>query len=366
MSRTKNITIRKEKQGWKYLDPKPANHILIQPELYFKCLSRAKRRILNFLIMLNNQHEDVFPSQTTLAEVADVCRQHANDILKQLEGDGLILRNYRHKKSCQYKISSWFYNLDLRTQLTPYLDALKCLPYFIPFTVSMLLSVCTTQQDYNYNYLNIKTQRYSTTRDYGSIKSTQKRYHMGEIRGTHPLNYFDPTLSPVFSALKNIKLTEAGKIWLSIFPDMCIKLADEQLGRCLDVKNPCAYLFKVALEECKKRNIQPDWEKRKMLSSYYKTSDNLPLFTPQEKKVSSVTYQGATKSSHRNNTDQSPTHTHPMYKEWKPEYETVDINRELEARKSDKWKQSVEFMKSLGIDLESFPVPDKYVKSEWR
>jgi hypothetical protein len=235
-------------------------------------LNLPRRKALNYLVSHSIEHDFIFPSQKTIAHEAGVTRKTCNYILKELESKGLIRKEYRHRKSCVYKVNSLLFDPTIRSALATVFKAFKFLQ------ISLLLSIvpfqkCLSEYAPALNYKAIRNDYY--------IKKTPHRMNMDK--------YLD-IQNPISGAIRNLKflnLTRWGQIKLSAFPeDILNEVKDEYLKYSMNnIRDPFKYFFVSCLKLCKERNIKPDWSWVHQLSAHHQMPQNPRYTFPSQTKV---------------------------------------------------------------------------------
>ncbi len=118
----KSTLISHKVNNWKLFlqnDPEPVKGIVDNPiEFFQENFSKKDFELFNLIIYAFNKYEQVYISQATLARWVGCSREHANRILAKLKDWGLISSYYRYKKSCFYKLSSFFADFYVRRSLS--------------------------------------------------------------------------------------------------------------------------------------------------------------------------------------------------------------------------------------------------------
>lgn len=135
-SKNKYIRFRSASQVWVTIDPTPVAAILQNPKSFFNSLTEAERAVLNYLLVWSNSYRDMYFAQSTIGDKLGYSRATVNRALGRLQALGLIAANYRsyqkkrffRYKSSQYKVSTWFNNLDLRESLKGMFEAFWWFP----------------------------------------------------------------------------------------------------------------------------------------------------------------------------------------------------------------------------------------------
>jgi len=196
-------------------DVKPNDEFFKDPIDFIKKLTTGERVVLDILAEFSNKYRYIWASQSTFAKLTGYTREHINKTIRKLQEKNLIYKHYRYDKTCLYKVSSVFDNIEIRAKLKKLLASLVFFPLFTLFSQDFTLS---NNSIYNTN----------------SILYNEGKNFLKNL------------------SLKNMELTRSGKIRLSMFPDTIINQADEMIihGRNLNDR------FKVFWSYCKKLCLQ--------------------------------------------------------------------------------------------------------------
>ena len=138
-----NKDFRRKCQQRNVLDVSPNSIFLKDPYSFItENFTSAHISALDYILSLSNNYNYLYPSQSHMAKLCGFSRKHINEVLQYLRELGLIDYNYRHRNTCQYKVSSWFNNLDVRKLLRKILSSL----YFLPIA-SIMASEANLQGD---------------------------------------------------------------------------------------------------------------------------------------------------------------------------------------------------------------------------
>lgn len=133
-------------QGWSHEDPLPIPEIIANPVQYLKDnLTKSDFKVLNFVFTWENTHRVLYFAYDTIAESLGMCKRTVIRSMNKLRRLGLLGTNYRHMKSCEFRISKWFRDVKIRSALSGLFNA------FVIFPV-MLFSKNVTQIDSFYLY----------------------------------------------------------------------------------------------------------------------------------------------------------------------------------------------------------------------
>ena len=236
------------------------NDIISQdPEFFFRNLTRTQRNLIEILIRWSLKYKHVYFRQDTVASILKISRQHCNRLIQWMRDCGLLVSEYRHKLSCHYTLSSFFFTPSIQSRLRHIFRPLRAL------SLGLLCSISSDVTQYidklNKNLTNLIVKRQT---DESSMQFTQK-YHG------------DKPVSEAIRGLKTLNLTRAGQIKLSAFPDEAILDAANAFKYAKKVKDPFGWFFKLCLEYCKRNEIDPDWSFMHALVDKYKISLSAPM-----------------------------------------------------------------------------------------
>lgn len=157
-------------QDWIKKDCNPVSAVTNCPEKYFSLLTPIQRRIWEYFLFLSKNFKEIYVSQSMIAQYVGCSRQYVNECIQIFKKDGLIVSNYRHKKTCLYKISSYFKNLELCRRLSRIMSLFLILPFCAAFQSE------TTQNRNLYLYIN-NFPTGGRTMEVGRCLNNQMREH---------------------------------------------------------------------------------------------------------------------------------------------------------------------------------------------
>ncbi len=96
----------------------PASNIVKNLESYMRDLSHAQRELLKYFFWMDLHHDVIYSSQQHIATQLGVGRQYVNKMIKRFCEDGIIGKQYRHLKTCVYKVSPFFRSRSTRDRLS--------------------------------------------------------------------------------------------------------------------------------------------------------------------------------------------------------------------------------------------------------
>lgn len=239
------MRIRKQNQAFSLIDPQVSQEIQDNPLYLREEFSKNELRMLNRFMYFQSTTGKIFFTQSNLARYAGLrSRQYANAFIGKLIKLGIVISNYRHKTSCQYKVSSFFNGFSVRKLLRGILPALAFFPIV---ALEPVIEKKWTQ--YNSIYLNTLTLLTTTyTRDSLNVHvGTRNIVKKGDqVKEAHLIpDYVEDIQSP--------SLTFQQKLQLSEYSRDTIRYALIQLQRQSDVQSPVGFLLGV----CRKHSARP-------------------------------------------------------------------------------------------------------------
>ena len=268
------------KQAVYRLDTEPVSQVKENPEKFFQNLPRHYRKAFDYLCMLSNNFFTIFPSYKQIAYMAGIGVTETKQVMKDLVLWGVIAKNYLHRRSCRYVISSWFKNPHIRMRLSNWITAFK----WLPRTMLILFRGCdnparrkTCQCEYCLPYIiDIKFKQQQSSR------SVIERLTLERKKGA-PL-MFNPISEPIRN-IKSLKLTKWGQIKLMAFPNKAIEYADDKMkySNLASLRDPFRFFTSLCVDYCKREEIEPNWEIVYQLETAYKPPEGAKyLFSVNE------------------------------------------------------------------------------------
>lgn len=248
----KYITIKKDRQHRIKNNNEIVKDLLNRPETH--------RFILNSLLYLDNTNTPIYFAQETLARRSGTVRETAHRILHDLKEAGYItITNRGVKKSCLYEVNKIFKGLTLRRLLRPLLPAFVWLPLSllsIPTKIDKCDYVTQTKNDY-YSFITGVENSYNRL----SLEYRDSHERSLNFRKTIQIEkgakmQAPPTPIPVTrTEVAGLRLTLAGQITLSAFPNIVIDQAERKAKNLRTARNP----FGLFLSICKSYCDSPKW-----------------------------------------------------------------------------------------------------------
>lgn len=303
----KKIRIRKYKQDWQQIDCWPTDDIVHNKDKFFTNLNPKLNRLLNTLIYLYEKNKgNVFVLQRTLASLVGISRKWCSVLLLRLEKLGLIVSNYRHMQSCQYKLSSWFGNPYVKSALSHIFKALR---------IGILASIFPNSapaQRFKQPFTHIEVRNNSLFKSiYLSVKyNNRNSLSTKRIVTMNAENIQNNQISITIREITCLSLTKWGQIRLSAFPDSAIKHAIDAFRFVGKLKSPFAFFFSKCQEYCKNNIITPDWQFSEQLALKYKQPYDAPMLLQQKQ---------SDRQQIENKKEDTKKHTSQPAPEWKQE-----------------------------------------------
>jgi len=256
------------------------------PSAYFSNCPLAGQLVYAALLRLSNVFKDIYPSQQAIANLAGVSRNAAGKYLRIFHQDKALWMVGTYAETSLYKIPAYIIKsaprlkhlfVALSFMSIGLLFSVKnnCQSERIPLDSSLPLSITDTRQTQSHNFTVLRATRGRESQDKEKITIPKKESGMPQDESTFEMGERPIVEYPnVLDNLKSVKLTEAGKVWMSGFTEADIRKADEVLSRKSSVSDPFRYLFAVAKKHCEESGRRPDWAKRSNLATRLSVSDN--------------------------------------------------------------------------------------------
>jgi len=103
----------------------PASNIVKNLESYMRNLSHAQFELLKYFFWMDLHQDIIYSSQQHIATHLGVGRQYVNKMIKKFCDDGVIGKQYRHLKSCIYRVSPFFRSRSTRDRLSDIFSIFK-------------------------------------------------------------------------------------------------------------------------------------------------------------------------------------------------------------------------------------------------
>lgn len=248
-------------------------------------LTRSQQLLLNSLIFDRSYQRQLYKAQSTLASGINRCRATANRALKKLDKLCLVVKTYRHKKTCLYQLSPIFKDPYIRAKLVTLFPALKFLPIAILLVSSLhaIKEQNVTQRIYERvnNSLYKITKSLSTDRLYTLKRLTTKR--IVPVLYGQEIGSSMSTTNPIPDSIRKLTalhLTKWGQIKLTAFPAQVLEYAYQRFLKTdrTQIKDPFLWFVKVCMLQCQKEKIAPNWTSVRYLAQQYGMPDEAKMF----------------------------------------------------------------------------------------
>ncbi len=241
------MRVRKENQAFDSIDPQVCAQVAENPLCLSGIFTKNELRMLNRFMYFQSTTGSIFFTQRTLALYAGLrSRQYANVFIGKLIKLGIVISNYRHKTSCQYKVSSFFNEFSIRKLLKGILPALAFFPIA---AIDRVFEKKWTQ--YNSIYLNTLklTNLYNNTSD-SNVGARTRKVVSGVKKGE---KLDEASLVPDYiTTIQNPVMTFKQKMQLAEYSEEIVRYALIQLQRSRDVQSPIGFLLGI----CKNRVLK--------------------------------------------------------------------------------------------------------------
>lgn len=247
----------------------PDTYITNSPlESVSNLLNDTERRVLNYFIWAQGKYGFIRISQKYLALKIGVCRETINRAVKKLRRLKLIDREYRQRKTSITFLSPIFKDYKFARALSVIFSSLWSFLYRLSIAnVTLLIKGRRNNKtvvgiDGHGDYAYSAKPPISPTNIEIKNKNRVSEVYQEKIL----LN--ESFITPAIKAIKSLKLTQWGKIELSIYPDTAIDFADlETMGKKLN--DPFKYFCSRAWHYCKTNKLDLLKAKRHHLASTY-------------------------------------------------------------------------------------------------
>jgi hypothetical protein len=233
------MRLRKSNPHFSATDPRVNDQIRANPYAYFAALTSKECKVFNVFAYWSNQLRMCYIRQDTIARFVGLSREHVNRIIHKFKKDGLLSSNYRHLTSCEYKLSSFFNDFFIRSQLKRFISQFVYLPI-------ALLQPHITQ----YIRFIYKSIGFDTVTCYDTNLHTRAR-----TRERYPSPPRREMIAAYVNEIEDIQLTAEDKVHLSRYSPEAVAYGLRQVRKAHTVHNPAAYL--IACCKSFKKNTSP-------------------------------------------------------------------------------------------------------------
>ena len=248
---------RRTKQAFNFIAPIVSTRVSSDPrEFLGNRRTDTVLKIMECMLSADNAFEQIYCTQSYIARKSGCTRETANRVLLELESEGIIASNYRHKRSSLYKVSEYFRDLNVRKLLK---DLIPCL-YWLPLAMLMArevrsMEICHTSNLYIYiSQLNNKLA-YSITGRIMSLAETR-------IRNAERETKLDRLRRGVVKkkVVQSLNVTPLGAAKLLAFSQQAREHGISELVQCKKLPdNIFATYVALCLSYSQMHQLIPDW-----------------------------------------------------------------------------------------------------------
>jgi hypothetical protein len=286
-------------------------------------LTHSQRRVLNYIIGLDNRYPHIFPTHTRIATACGIARVTVVAIVKSLCSLKLLHYDYRHRKSSIYYIAHYFKNFNIRKELRYVLTALAFLPIWLlhPYSnnyeevdnyssqseyVTPILKRINLHTNIFFSYssfltskpaANVSIEANARARTYTYTRETLNGLPFFQKGVISTMNDKENPISLEIRNLKRLNLSKWGQIKLSCFADEVISEAYSAFLRRKNILDPYRYFFGLCNSICLEKGLVPDVVKAGHLAKIHGMPKDAemtlgPLLPAEEKKPAKQQYDG--------------------------------------------------------------------------
>lgn len=248
--------------------------------LLYGCRSNKRAtltKLYGAVIKLGLKYKDIFASQETLADMANITREYANVLLHELDAHDLLRVNNHVFNSCTYDLPQELF-FEERRSFENIFPVLKSLGLWLLMTTNMPSeSVNLTQLFSNRDNFNIKYIHTIERGSYGVRKVGESLINCSDPKKRVVDMYIDKILVRIGA---DLALTPYGKIILSVFDeDILVKALEEYKCYKKEIKSPIHWIWKRAHTLSKEVNRVIKYEEMtlKIKAAGFKPGDRLFL-----------------------------------------------------------------------------------------
>jgi hypothetical protein len=309
--------INKSQRQISFSRSKLSQEFLQDPVLFISYLPDTYRRVFEVLVTFSNYYTTIHLRQDTIAQKVGISREYCNKILRFFKAHGLIASHFRFKESCLYQLAIVFYDRKVRTYLSTIIRDFKWISWTVllfsllrsdelsavQFTLSNINSYfifkSSSKNSYNlHDKVKVKRQ-HNLQRQSQAVSASSFNLHSPStkriglqspspksIEGRQRIGaYMSELVSAAIRAVKSIRLSHAGQVKLSAYPDEAIKWADETIAirnKNSPINEPFSYFNSLCMRYCSDKKLAPNWEYAKKLTAALKIKADEPLLLNKE------------------------------------------------------------------------------------
>lgn len=253
-----NTSKNKNQHRKKYFSPTSSD-----PIKEFHYLPDLEFRTMEIIIWFSNNKHVIYFSQEWLAKKLKVTRQTANEVLKSLSQRGYISWEYRHMKSCLYKLSDYFLWMPIRQKLAHLIPSLKYVSLSV-ITGSILhferkFLFYPTQVNYPLDYYIYLAKKNSHKLHNQPIRKRIADQNWHSLSKKNKKGITNMNNPPQNDILAFLNLTELGYARLSCFPEAAYVWAATRMASLKGIKDPFVYFQKLCKIYCEEHRLPIDW-----------------------------------------------------------------------------------------------------------
>lgn len=253
-----NTSKRKKQHRKKYFSPTSSD-----PIKEFHSLPDLEFRTMEIIIWFSNNKHSIYFTQDWLAKKLKVTRQTTNEVLKSLSRRGYISWEYRHMKSCLYKLSDYFLWMPIRQKLASLIPAFKYVSLSV-ITGSILhferkFLFNPTQVNYPLDYYIYLAKKNSHKLHNQPIRKRIADQNWHSLSKKNKKGITNMNNPPQNDILEFMNLTELGYARLSCFPEAAFGWAATRMASVKGIKDHFVYFHKLCKIYCEEKRLPIDW-----------------------------------------------------------------------------------------------------------
>ena len=207
---------------------------------------------------MGNKYPEIYITQERIASRAQCTREWVSKMTTELANEGWLTKEYRYKKSCVYRLSSFLSDYYTRQSLKELLPACG----WIPLAIGLLISSCFVKSSHNSKEELLKSSNttvdYYTTVVYGDLKTKKSERKVKNL-----------VIERIASKLK---ISDEQKEQLLSYPDSVLLTAEKAMAN-KKVDDPFRYFLAICKNQLAIQSGLTDGYSHKPLVKKY-ASDN--------------------------------------------------------------------------------------------
>lgn len=253
-----NIRVRHSRQDFYDKPLLVVSDVFEHPVQFFESLTIPQLKVLDYLLYWHSTDQTIYMRQDTIAKFCGITREYANKILLFFMKHGIIDSNYRHMKTCLYRVSEFFNDFQIRNKLRGILRSLRFFPKAL------------LQGEFTQYLSNI----YKNSNSYHVVDAVLLNARVREEKKER-----EAMIADFVEEIASPQLTYNQKITLSGCHPDSVRAAFRDLQLQKDVYSPAAYLVAHALKHDRNRKplySQPPFKKAASNNRRYERPENKP------------------------------------------------------------------------------------------